>query len=307
MVARRIDTGELSQLCYVGPPAWSIEVGNGIGTEGRKHALAQTVGGQLDMVAEVRGGRVCRRDDLDIEAIKQFSRAESRVGNAIGDLVIDGIRGFGTRNLINAEDLDELVLQPIARRRTAEELPILAEGVPDLPRVGLDRATIEPRHSKASRLDALRCQHAEHVMIRNYQQLRRVGERRILREHLWFHVSVHADKRQILRRVIDFSGDAPLLCRERKSAVRVELEGRHYFCPSCSHPFGHWRFCLPPALERPAEQIVPTIIIGGRSRFVVQTEPVPLLPDARRTVDSFTRKINTEIKIGDLDRQTGTQ
>jgi hypothetical protein len=61
-------------------------------------------------------------------------------------------------------------------------------------------------------------------MIRNDQQLRRISERRVVCEHLRFHMPVHADKRQILRRTIDFSGDTALLCRERQSSVGIELE-----------------------------------------------------------------------------------
>ena len=91
----------------------------------------------------------------------------------------------------------------------------------------LDWTSIGPRHPKASWLDALGGQHPEHIVIRNDQELRRVGERDVVGEHLRFHVPVHADKRQILRLVIDLPGDAPLLCRKRESAVRFELEGRH--------------------------------------------------------------------------------
>jgi hypothetical protein len=65
-------------------------------------------------------------------------------------------------------------------------------------------------------------------MIRNDQQLRRVGEREIIGKRLRFDVPVHADQRQILRLVIDFPGNAPLLCRKRQSPVRIELEGRHW-------------------------------------------------------------------------------
>src|SRR5215207_6126368 len=64
-------------------------------------------------------------------------------------------------------------------------------------------------------------------MIGNDQQLRRICEREIVREHLRFHVPVHTDKMQLLRLAIDLPGNAALLCRKRESPVRVELEGRH--------------------------------------------------------------------------------
>jgi hypothetical protein len=102
------------------------------------------------------------------------------------------------RDKINTEHFDELVFQPVARGRAAEELPVLAKRTPDVPRVGLDRASIEPRHPKASGLDALRGKHSEHVVIGNDQELCRVGERDIVGEHLRFHMPVHADQGQVL-------------------------------------------------------------------------------------------------------------
>jgi hypothetical protein len=63
-------------------------------------------------------------------------------------------------------------------------------------------------------------------VIGNDQQLRRICEWEVVREHLRFHVPVHADKRQLLRLPIDLPGNAALLCWERQSPVRVELEGR---------------------------------------------------------------------------------
>ena len=45
VVRRGVDTGDLRQLGDVGAPGRSIEVGHGVRPEGRKNALAQTVGG----------------------------------------------------------------------------------------------------------------------------------------------------------------------------------------------------------------------------------------------------------------------
>jgi hypothetical protein len=64
-------------------------------------------------------------------------------------------------------------------------------------------------------------------VIGNDQQLRRVGERKILGEHRRFDMPVHADQRQILCFAVDFPGDAPLLCGKRESPVRIELKRRH--------------------------------------------------------------------------------
>jgi hypothetical protein len=85
------------------------------------------------MVAQIRGSRIRRGDDLDIEAVEQRPWTELRVGHTISDLVIDRVGSLGARDQIDTEDLDELVLQPVARGRAAEELPVFAERTPDLP------------------------------------------------------------------------------------------------------------------------------------------------------------------------------
>ena len=45
VVRRRLDSGEIGQLLDVGAPGRSIQLGDGVGPEGRKNALTQTVGG----------------------------------------------------------------------------------------------------------------------------------------------------------------------------------------------------------------------------------------------------------------------
>ena len=118
-------------------------------------------------------------------------------------------------------------------------------------------------------------------MIGNDQELRRVGERDVVGEHLRFDVPVHADQRQILRLAVDFPGDASLLCRKRQSPVRVELEGRSSSRRStprsrsviltarpvrndslpampdrdCSDPGQPIRWSFQPVIARPAEDI----------------------------------------------------
>ena len=177
--------------------------------------------------SQIRGSRVGRGDDLDVETVEQGAWAELRIGHTSSDLVVDGIGRLGAWDQIDPEYLNELMFQPVARRRAPKEFPVLAERMPDLPRVGLGRTPIGPRHPELSRFDALRCQHPEHIVIGNDQQLRRVGERGIVGEHLRFHVPVHTDQRQILGLAIDLPGNAALLCRKWQSPVRIEREGTH--------------------------------------------------------------------------------
>jgi hypothetical protein len=79
-------------------PRRPVEVADGVGPEGRKYALAQTVGGKLGMVPQLRCSRVCRGDDLDLEAVEQCAGTELRVGHARCDLVIDGVGCLGARD-----------------------------------------------------------------------------------------------------------------------------------------------------------------------------------------------------------------
>jgi hypothetical protein len=227
VVGRCVDPGQLPQLFNVVAPGRSIEVGHGVGTERRKHPLAQTAGGQLGVLPQIRRGRVRGGDDLDVEAIEQCAWTKLRVCYASGDLVVNGIGRLRTWNLINPEDLDELMFQPVAGGRATEELPVLTKRTPDLSGVGFNRSAIESRHSKPSGLDALGSQHPEYVVIGNDQQLRWVGKWAVVGEHLRLHVAMHADQRQVFRFAIDVPGDAALLCRERESPVWIELEGRH--------------------------------------------------------------------------------
>ncbi len=53
VVGCRVDPRDLRQLLDVGAPARSIEVGHGVGPEGWKDSLGQTVGGNLGMVSKV--------------------------------------------------------------------------------------------------------------------------------------------------------------------------------------------------------------------------------------------------------------
>ena len=85
--------------------------------------------------AAVGRGGVGGGDDLDVEPVQQGARTELGLGHPGGDLVVDGIGRLGARHQVDPEDLDELVLQPVARRGAAVELPVLAERPPDLARV----------------------------------------------------------------------------------------------------------------------------------------------------------------------------
>ena len=214
LVGRRVDPRDLGQLGDVVAPGGSIEVGHGVGPEGGKHPLAQTVRGEPGMLPQIRGRGVGGGDDLDVEPVEQCARAELSVGDALGDPVIDRVSRFGAGDQFDPEHLDQLVFQPVAGRRAAEELPVLAEGTPDLARVGLDRAAVEPRYAQAGRLDALGGQHPEHVVVGNDQQLGRVGERAVVGEDLRFHMPVHADQRQVFGLVVDLASDAALFGRE---------------------------------------------------------------------------------------------
>ena len=82
------------------------------------------------------------------------------------------IRARTTRD---AEDLHQLVLEPIADRRAAEDVPVGAHPPPDVPRLRLGRWWL--RDAERVERDAGRVQQAGHVVIGRHQQRRRVGER----------------------------------------------------------------------------------------------------------------------------------
>ena len=90
------------------------------------------------------------------------------------------------------------------------------------PRVGLGRSAVDPGDPELLRRDALRDQHAGDVVVRDDQELRRVGERPVVGQVGRLDVSVHADERQLRGLAVQPAGDRADLGVDGQGPVRVQ-------------------------------------------------------------------------------------
>ena len=219
-----VPAGNLRQRLDVRAPPAAVGMDDGIRTERRDDPFAQSLAGQVGVVPQVAAGRVGGRDQLDREPVEQLLRAELRLGDPGRDLVVDPVGRVGAGYQVDTEDLDELVFQPVPRRRSPVQLPVFAEGPPDGARVGLDGCAVGPRDAQGGKAHALGHEHAGDVMVGYHQQVGRIGERLVAREKLRLDVAVPADQRQRGGVLVDLAGDGTLALVERQRAVRMERE-----------------------------------------------------------------------------------
>ena len=167
--------------------------------EGRDHpARPRRVSGERGVRGQVVARIVGGGEHLDPEPIEEGARPVRVLGEPVGELVVDRVRGLRGRSLRHAEDLGELGLQPEAHRRSAEDVPMRAQRAPDLAR----RRLVELALPDAERvkLHAARVQQARHVVIGRDEQARRILERLIVEEDPRIDVAVRGDHRQFPRR-----------------------------------------------------------------------------------------------------------
>src|SRR5688500_19840819 len=88
------------------------------------------------------------REHLDVEAIEERARAELRREELLADLIVDAERRAAVELRANAEDVVELVVEPHACRRPAKEIVMVAEKLPDLPRILLHRGAVARRDAE---------------------------------------------------------------------------------------------------------------------------------------------------------------
>src|SRR5205814_7584181 len=171
-VRRGVLAGDLAERLDVSRPRGAVEVDDGVRAERRDDPLPEALFGEARVVAQVAAGRVGRGDQLGMEPVEQLPRPEVRLGDPGGDLVVDLVGGLRTRYERDAEHLDQLVLQPVSRRRAPVQLPVRAEGTPDRPRVGLHRPAVRPGYAERLGAYPLGEQHPGDVVVRYDQQLR---------------------------------------------------------------------------------------------------------------------------------------
>src|SRR5690606_33149325 len=103
-----------------------------------------------------------------------------------------------------------------------EEVEVLGKQLPDAPRVLLHRAAVERRDAETLEGDALRVEHARHVVVGDDEQRCRVGEPLVGREQLRIDVAVRADEGKACDAFVQRRRDAARLGLRIEVAVRVQ-------------------------------------------------------------------------------------
>gem|GEM_PF-793842 len=193
---QRVLAGQPAKLLEVAAEARGIGIDHGIRAEGGHHPAGPAgLPDRAVMVERVEGALGgCQR--LDAEALEQRPGPELGAGQAVGDAVVDGVGIRRGQPLGDAEHLGQRMLPPQPARGGAESVPVRGDGAPDPARVGLHGPAVEPRHAEILQPDTLAVQHAQHVVVRDHQQLGRVRERRVIGEPCRIGVAVRADDRQ---------------------------------------------------------------------------------------------------------------
>src|SRR5258708_5844436 len=88
------------------------------------------------MIERVACG-VGRRQHLDVEPLEQRAGTKLRRLQLLGDRVVYERRGGGIQLALNAEYFVQHVLKPRTRGRSAKELPMIDECLPDSARIRL--------------------------------------------------------------------------------------------------------------------------------------------------------------------------
>src|SRR5690242_457247 len=94
------------------------------------------------------GRRVGRRQHFNVKALEQTARAELRSLKAGSNLIVDVLRRLCGQALCHAEHVAQLMREPSAGRRAAEEIEMISEELPDAPMVALDFATVTARDAE---------------------------------------------------------------------------------------------------------------------------------------------------------------
>ena len=124
------DAGRGGQQVDVVAPVF-VDVDDRVGAESRDDAPAPARLADGDMLRQAVGGGVCCGENLDVETLVQGARAEGGAVQFGGDRVINRHGVFAVELQRDAEDIRQFIADPDARRRGAEETPVVADQLPD--------------------------------------------------------------------------------------------------------------------------------------------------------------------------------
>ena len=155
------------------------------------------------VVARIVGGG----DQVDPEPPVERPGPEGRRGERVGDLVVDRVRGRGRGPDLDAEDVGQLHLQPVAHRRAAVDRPVCAERAKRLTGLLFGERTLADTELRQAH--AVGVQQPVDVVVGGDQQRGRVTEREVVGEPAGRHVAVRGDDRQLGHRRVQPTGHGP--------------------------------------------------------------------------------------------------
>src|SRR5690606_8811415 len=160
------------------------------------------------MVLKRVSGSVGGRQHLDIELLEQRARAEFRLFELGGDVIVDRLRRFARQFFGDSEHMIKRIIEPDAGGCAPEQVKIFGERLPDFTMILLYRAAIDAGHAKGFQSHALRVEHAKDVVVRDGEQFRWRAELVVrVAEQARINVAMRTDQRQIFDLIVQVYGD----------------------------------------------------------------------------------------------------
>ena len=160
---------------------------------------------------------------LDVEAIEQCARAELRLLQSLRNAIVGRIGILGGQRDRGIEDAGQHPVEPHARGCAVEKVVVLREQPPDLARVALRGAAVDPCDPEVLEPDALAVEHAKYIMIRREQQARGIRKGHVVRKPLWIGVPMGADDGQVPDQLVKIARNCPRGRIGRKQPVGIEF------------------------------------------------------------------------------------
>ena len=177
------------------------------------------------MVFEGAQRRVRRRKGFDVETVKERPGPELRFQKHRRQPVVDLVGVGRIESLIDAEEKIENVFQPHPGGGPPEKVIMFREEAPDFPGIGFDRPPVLSGNAQFFHRDAPAVKHPEDIVIRDQEQLGRIGKGGIVRKPARIGVAVGADDGKILDLAVQPMGDLPPDRIARKESIIVHDDG----------------------------------------------------------------------------------
>ena len=235
-VGRDVEARLRGQAPDLRRPARMPQVDGQVGPERGSYGAGPARSPDLVVPLERVGRRVGRAEHLDAEPVEQGAGPKLGPSQTGVDVVVDPHGRRGGQRLVDPEHAFELLRQPGAARRSAKQVKVVAEDLPDPPRIGFGPPAVDARDSQRLHRHALRVQHADDVVIRDHDQRRRIGKPLVEREQPGFDVPVRAHQRVSRGQLIQLACDVAHGGDRAEKAIGVQHSGEYIEVPGARCP-----------------------------------------------------------------------